>query len=107
MATLYEYWLFFQLEKTFPAAVLLRKTASFDHRGQGETPPQLMLKRGVELRTPISAVGQQDIDERNKAVRVGREKQAGRECRQTFRLSAYSAAAGCAEGWIMKNIRSF
>ncbi len=54
VATLYEYWLFFQLQQLFRQkfscdqplhAVVIDKT---------KVPPQLNLKRGVELKTPVS-----------------------------------------------------
>src|ERR1035437_3490535 len=59
MATLYEYWLFFQLEELFRQrfkcdqplhAVVVDKT---------KAPPQLVLQRGVELKTPVSGVWSQ------------------------------------------------
>lgn len=59
VATLYEYWLFFQLEELFRQrfkcdeplhAVVVDKT---------KAPPQLVLKRGVELKTPVSGVWSQ------------------------------------------------
>lgn len=54
VATLYEYWLFFQLEKLF------RQRFSCDNPlhsiivDKEKAPPQLTLKRGVELRSPVS-----------------------------------------------------
>ena len=59
VATLYEYWLFFQLEELFRQrfkcdqplhAVVVDKT---------KAPPQLILQRGVELKTPVSGVWSQ------------------------------------------------
>jgi predicted component of viral defense system (DUF524 family) len=59
VATLYEYWLFFQVEALFrqrfacaqPLHALLVDTK--------KAPPQLILKRGVELKTPVSGVWSQ------------------------------------------------
>lgn len=56
VATLYEYWLFFQLE------VLFRQRFACDQPlhalvvNKESAPPQLVLKRGIEMRTPVAGV---------------------------------------------------
>jgi Domain of unknown function (DUF2357)/PD-(D/E)XK nuclease superfamily len=54
VATLYEYWLFFQLEKLFRQRFSCEKPLHSIIVDSGKAPPQLMLKRGVELRTPVA-----------------------------------------------------
>lgn len=67
VATLYEYWLFFQLESLFHRkfdcdqplhAILINKE---------KIPPQLELKRGVQLKTPVSGVWSQKAGRRLQA----------------------------------------
>ena len=54
VATLYEYWLFFQLEKLFRQRFSCDKPLHSIIVDKEKAPPQLMLKRGVELRTPVA-----------------------------------------------------
>lgn len=54
VATLYEYWLFFQLEKLFRQRFACEKPLHSIIVDKEKAPPQLMLKRGVELRTPVA-----------------------------------------------------
>lgn len=59
VATLYEYWLFFQLEGLFREKFSCETplhTLLVDHE---DVPPKLTLRRGIELRTPISGVWSQ------------------------------------------------
>jgi hypothetical protein len=50
VATLYEYWLFFQLEKLFRQRFSCDKTLHSIVVDKEKAPPQLMLKRGIELK---------------------------------------------------------
>lgn len=54
VATLYEYWLFFQLERLFRQRFSCEKPLHSIIVDKEKAPPQLMLKRGVELRTPVA-----------------------------------------------------
>ena len=56
VATLYEYWLFFQLEKLFRQRFACEQPLHSIVVDKDKAPPQLMLKRGVELRTPVAGV---------------------------------------------------
>lgn len=54
VATLYEYWLFFQLEELFRRKFACDQPLHALVLDKERTPPQLTLQRGVELRTPVS-----------------------------------------------------
>lgn len=54
VATLYEYWLFFQLERLFRQRFSCEKPLHSIVVDKEKAPPQLMLKRGVELKTPVA-----------------------------------------------------
>jgi hypothetical protein len=54
VATLYEYWLFFQLEKLFRRRFSCEKPLHSLIVDKETAPPHLTLKRGVELRSPVS-----------------------------------------------------
>lgn len=54
VATLYEYWLFFQLEKLFRQKFSCEQPLHSIIVDKEKAPPQMMLKRGVELRTPVA-----------------------------------------------------
>ena len=54
VATLYEYWLFFQLEQLFRRKFACDQPLHALVLDKDRTPPQLTLQRGVELRTPVS-----------------------------------------------------
>lgn len=56
VATLYEYWLFFQLEALFRQKFACDKPLHALVVDKDKAPPQLMLKRGVQLATPVSGV---------------------------------------------------
>ena len=56
MATLYEYWLFFQLEALFRQRFTCDKPLHALVVNKETVPPQLVLKRGIELRTPVAGV---------------------------------------------------
>ena len=56
VATLYEYWLFFQLEALFRQRFSCEQPLHALVVSRETVPPQLVLKRGVELRTPIAGV---------------------------------------------------
>jgi len=56
VATLYEYWLFFQLEKLFRQRFACEKPLHSIVVDKDKAPPQLKLKRGIELRTPVAGV---------------------------------------------------
>ena len=56
VATLYEYWLFFQLEDLFRKKFSCGKPLSSILVDSKQTPPHLVLKRGVTLQTPVSGV---------------------------------------------------
>jgi hypothetical protein len=54
VATLYEYWLFFQLEALFRQRFDCEQPLHAFVLNREVVPPQLVLRRGVELRTPVS-----------------------------------------------------
>ena len=54
VATLYEYWLFFQLEALFRQRFSCEQPLHALVVNKDQVPPQLVLKRGVELRTPVA-----------------------------------------------------
>jgi predicted component of viral defense system (DUF524 family) len=54
VATLYEYWLFFQLEALFRQRFKCEQPLHALVVDKGKVPPQLVLKRGIELRTPVT-----------------------------------------------------
>ncbi|MFM8444876.1 MAG: DUF2357 domain-containing protein [Methylococcus sp.] len=54
VATLYEYWLFFQLEKLFRQRFSCEKPLHSIILDKETAPPHLTLRRGVELRSPVS-----------------------------------------------------
>jgi len=56
VATLYEYWLFFQLEALFRQRFTCDRPLHALVVNRAEAPPRLELKRGVELKTPVSGV---------------------------------------------------
>jgi predicted component of viral defense system (DUF524 family) len=56
VATLYEYWLFFKLEELFREKFACDKPLHSLLLDKGRVPAQLVLKRGVELRTPVTGV---------------------------------------------------
>lgn len=53
VATLYEYWLFFQLESLFRQKFSCDQPLHALVINKKKTPPQLVLQRGVELETPV------------------------------------------------------
>jgi predicted component of viral defense system (DUF524 family) len=53
VATLYEYWLFFQLEALFREKFASRQPLHAIVVDRQRVPPQLVLKRGVQLKTPV------------------------------------------------------
>ena len=67
VATLYEYWLFFQLEKLFRQRFTCEKPLHSIVVDKDKSPPQLMLKRGIELRTPVAGVWSNSASRRLKA----------------------------------------
>ena len=67
VATLYEYWLFFQLEKLFRQRFTCEQALHAIIVNKDKAPPQLMLKRGVELRTPVAGVWSNKASRRLKA----------------------------------------
>ena len=54
VATLYEYWLFFQLEALFRQRFACEQPLHAIVVDHSKAPAQLMLKRGVELKSPIA-----------------------------------------------------
>ena len=54
VATLYEYWLFFQLEALFRQRFACDQALHVLLVNRNRVPPQLVLKRGVELGTPVA-----------------------------------------------------
>jgi predicted component of viral defense system (DUF524 family) len=56
VAKLYEYWLFFQLETLFRQRFMCDQPLHALVVNKSKVPPQLELKRGVELRTPVAGV---------------------------------------------------
>ena len=56
VATLYEYWLFFQLEAIFRQRFACEQPLHVVVVDKDKVPPQFVLKRGVELRTPVAGV---------------------------------------------------
>lgn len=56
VATLYEYWLFFQLEALFRQRFACEKALHALVVNKDSVPPQLVLKRGVELKTPVAGI---------------------------------------------------
>ena len=56
VATLYEYWLFFQLEALFRQRFACEQPLHALVVSREKVPPQLVLKRGVELQTPVAGV---------------------------------------------------
>lgn len=54
VATLYEYWLFFQLESLFRQRFDCGQPLHALVLNREAVPPQLVLRRGIELRTPVS-----------------------------------------------------
>lgn len=86
VATLYEYWLFFQLEALFRQRFSCQQPLHALVVSRETVPPQLVLKRGVELRTPIAGVWSKTAGRRLRAefhfnrkfTPRGRERQAGK-----------------------------
>ena len=56
VATLYEYWLFFQLESLFRQKFACDQPLHALLVDKDKAPPQLILKRGVQLATPVTGV---------------------------------------------------
>jgi len=56
VATLYEYWLFFQLESLFRQRFNCDQPLHALVVDKNKSPPQLILKRGMELRAPVAGV---------------------------------------------------
>ena len=56
VATLYEYWLFFQLEALFREKFACETPLHAIVVNKKKVPPQLMLTRGIQLDTPVSGV---------------------------------------------------
>ena len=56
VATLYEYWLFFQLEALFRQRFACEQPLHALVVDKDKAPPHLVLKRGVELKTPVAGV---------------------------------------------------
>jgi hypothetical protein len=56
VATLYEYWLFFQLEALFRQRFECEKPLHVLVLDKKKVPPQLILQRGIELATPVAGV---------------------------------------------------
>lgn len=56
VATLYEYWLFFQLEALFRLRFECDKPLHALVLDKNKVPPQLVLQRGIELVTPVAGV---------------------------------------------------
>ena len=56
VATLYEYWLFFQLEALFRQRFTCEQPLHALVVNKDQVPPQLVLKRGVELKTVVAGV---------------------------------------------------
>jgi hypothetical protein len=56
VATLYEYWLFFQLEALFRQRFDCDKPLHALVLDKKRVPPQLVLQRGIELATPVAGV---------------------------------------------------
>ena len=56
VATLYEYWLFFQLEKLFRQRFSCEMPLHSIVVDKEKSPPQLMLKRGIALKAPVAGV---------------------------------------------------
>jgi predicted component of viral defense system (DUF524 family) len=67
VATLYEYWLFFQLERLFRQKFACEKPLHAIVVDKEKAPPQLMLKRGIELRTPVAGVWSDTASRKLKA----------------------------------------
>jgi len=67
LATLYEYWLFFQLEKLFREKFVCDTALSALLVDQEAIPPKLTLRRNIELRTPISGVWSEKAGRRLRA----------------------------------------
>ena len=67
VATLYEYWLFFQLEALFRKRFSCTKPLDAIVVNRKKVPPQLELKRGVELTTPIAGVSARSAGRRLNA----------------------------------------
>lgn len=85
VATLYEYWLFFQLEELFRKKFSCEKPLHAILVDKTQTPPHLVLKRGVALRTPVTGVWSQqahrslnaEFQFNRKFTRTATHKQAG------------------------------
>ncbi len=56
VATLYEYWLFFQLEELFRQRFVCEQPLHALVVDKNKVPAQLVLKRGVELKTPVAGI---------------------------------------------------
>jgi hypothetical protein len=54
VATLYEYWLFFQLEALFREKFACEQPLHAVIVDRGKVPPQLVLQRGVQLKSPLA-----------------------------------------------------
>lgn len=67
VATLYEYWLFFQLEALFRQKFTCDEPLHSLVVDKDKTPPQLVLKRGVQLETPVSGVWSKTAERNLKA----------------------------------------
>ena len=67
VATLYEYWLFFQLEALFRQRFSCEQPLHALVVNKDQVPPQLVLKRGVELRTPVAGSWSQTAGRQLKA----------------------------------------
>jgi predicted component of viral defense system (DUF524 family) len=67
VATLYEYWLFFQLEALFRQRFDCQQPLHAFVLNREAVPPQLVLRRGVELRTPVSGAWSKTTGRRLRA----------------------------------------
>jgi hypothetical protein len=87
VATLYEYWLFFQLEALFRRRFMCEQPLHQIIVDKNRVPPHLILKRGVQLRTPVAGAWSKS---------TGRHLQAEFSFNQKF---APRSARECAGSW--------
>jgi predicted component of viral defense system (DUF524 family) len=67
VAMLYEYWLFFQLEALFRQRFACDQPLHAIVVDTSKVPAQLVLKRGVELKTPVAGVWSQTVGRQMRA----------------------------------------
>jgi predicted component of viral defense system (DUF524 family) len=82
VATLYEYWLFFQLEALFRRRFACEQPLHQIIVDKESVPPHLVLQRGVQLRTPVAGVWSKSTGRHLQAEFSFNKKFAARSARE-------------------------